>query len=746
MPAISLAQLRYYVKHDAIGQNNGSSWQNAFSSLESALQISENGDSVWVAKGTYFPTVAGDVSSYFLIDKGICLIGGFNGHENDIAERDFSSNPTVLSGNIGNMNLKSDNTLQVAKAIFDGKEILLDGFVIERAYSTTANGGALSIQVESPEKGKIILKNCQFINNDAGSGGAVFIGDLAKSDQIVKIQNCTFSDNHSNYRGGAIYYQMIDQQDSVSIYNCQFNNNVGREGGGAINFENIQGGNINITGSSFVENKHELLGMPGGAIFFFHQSGSIKINIENSILEKNSGADGGALSFFLGVIDQSDSININITKSNFINNKSNNTGGALFVGQSNGLLNLKLKESVFLNNSDTYGSGGIYINSSSKSIINFMADNIFMQKNYSQSQSNIAGAIYCLLYDSFGPTKLIANIKNSIFSENGGACSFLSGKESLSDVRFTNCTFFKNNDYPFNKPWSPDYDYVSKYQTMRFFNCLIWENKDLKKVFYNNDFTNYKVNDYFVYNSIINTPTCSYNGVSVCQDGVLLEADPKFRNPAMGDFRLAVCSPAIDAGNKFFSDSIGLTTDFSGGDRVINGQVDMGAFESPDSSFTIKSSTTHISQASASDGSISIDSIFGGWGPYEIKWTTGEDTWGLSNLSDGNYSATITDSSGCKNDFLFEIKEYLGLTGLEVFSDLLKISPNPVSETTIIDFSAPNALLMNLKLVDLNGRMIWQQNEVKMPYRFRIENLPSGVYHLIFQSGDRIGATPMVVH
>ena len=45
----------YYVKSNATGDNNGTSWDNAFTDLQSALSVSTYNDSIFVAAGTYKP-------------------------------------------------------------------------------------------------------------------------------------------------------------------------------------------------------------------------------------------------------------------------------------------------------------------------------------------------------------------------------------------------------------------------------------------------------------------------------------------------------------------------------------------------------------------------------------------------------------------------------------------------------------------------------------------------------------------
>ena len=71
-----------YVDADAAGDNDGSSWDDAFTDLQSALVAADTGDEIWVAAGTYKPTVeyggTGDRHQSFQMRNGVAICGGFD--------------------------------------------------------------------------------------------------------------------------------------------------------------------------------------------------------------------------------------------------------------------------------------------------------------------------------------------------------------------------------------------------------------------------------------------------------------------------------------------------------------------------------------------------------------------------------------------------------------------------------------------------------------------------------------------
>ena len=55
---LSAFSVNYYVDSAAMGTHKGTSWATAFDSLQPALKVANNGDTVFIAKGTYLPTIS----------------------------------------------------------------------------------------------------------------------------------------------------------------------------------------------------------------------------------------------------------------------------------------------------------------------------------------------------------------------------------------------------------------------------------------------------------------------------------------------------------------------------------------------------------------------------------------------------------------------------------------------------------------------------------------------------------------
>jgi predicted outer membrane repeat protein len=235
----------WYVNHLAnSGNNDGSSWSDAFLNLQDALTEVCTQAEIWVASGTYKPTSGSDRTVFFEVPNNYKVYGGFDGTEilgYDLSLRDFINNETILSGDIGTPNDSLDNSYHVIKTEFVSSETTVDGFTIKdgNANGTASNGfgGAwYNVAESNPKISNPTISNCKFILNGATSGGALANnGGYGIASPTVTF--CIFEKNVAT-NGGAIHnssYGASGQCDPL-IESCTFLNNKATAGGGSYSF------------------------------------------------------------------------------------------------------------------------------------------------------------------------------------------------------------------------------------------------------------------------------------------------------------------------------------------------------------------------------------------------------------------------------------------------------------------------------------------------------------------------------
>ncbi|MDR2042617.1 MAG: InlB B-repeat-containing protein, partial [Tannerella sp.] len=192
-------------RNAAGGAGNGSSWGNAFLTIQEALANATEGDYVWVARGDYSPDAG---TSYALTRDSVEVYGGFAATETYLHERDFAANPTVLHGN-GNSVIYTEGVSQASR---------WDGFIVEGGNAR--RGGGMRNQNSSVsitnsifrgnnadnggglynEGGNPILYNVEISGNTATDGGAMY-----NSQSSPQLTNVTLGGNYASSEGGGLY-------------------------------------------------------------------------------------------------------------------------------------------------------------------------------------------------------------------------------------------------------------------------------------------------------------------------------------------------------------------------------------------------------------------------------------------------------------------------------------------------------------------------------------------------------------
>src|SRR5512143_3095770 len=144
VPGNASAATIVYVRHNATGANNGTSWNNAYKSLSTALTNAPAGSQIWVAKGNYSPTTRTDPldarSATFTLRNNVAIYGGFKGAETRLKQRRPRTNLTILDGNPSSID-PADGDYHVVTSGATDATAVLDGFEITSGY---ANGAGLN--------------------------------------------------------------------------------------------------------------------------------------------------------------------------------------------------------------------------------------------------------------------------------------------------------------------------------------------------------------------------------------------------------------------------------------------------------------------------------------------------------------------------------------------------------------------------------------------------------------------------
>ncbi|MBA3684304.1 MAG: hypothetical protein H0W72_03585, partial [Planctomycetes bacterium] len=278
-----------YVDAGALaGSNNGTSWANAYTSLQSALTAAVANTQIWVKAGTYKPTTGVDRTLTFTLKNGVAVLGGFAGGETRSDQRDWVKSQTVLSGDINVGGTATDNSYRVVVGVTGAT---LDGFTVRDGYgdngaaANTRNGGGLQLlNAAAP-----LVRHCVFTANFANFGGAVSTyNELNIALAVAPVfERCVFAGNSAASQGGAVYHSLTTPVTASATFDsCVFAGNTCSTGsGGAIYFGTATAA---IRGCTFVGNS----ATTGGAIAYDNSNATFSMTLVNCVLSGNSATTG----------------------------------------------------------------------------------------------------------------------------------------------------------------------------------------------------------------------------------------------------------------------------------------------------------------------------------------------------------------------------------------------------------------------------------------------------------------------
>ncbi len=555
------AQSIIYVNASATGSNNGSTWTNAYTSLQSALDAATSGKQIWVARGTYKPTSdyglgVGGRYVHFRMKNDVAIYGGFAGGETSTAQRANyglgQANETILSGDLGTPGDSTDNCYHVfyhpatlglySTAVLDGCTIT--GGNADDLFSPKDGGGGMYNEYCSPT-----VTNCAFVRNTALAGGAIY-----SISQSV-LTNCTFISNSATY-GGAIYCTSYDA--FLRVLNCTFTSNTAYSGGAVYNHYTL----MYLKQSTFTANSAFVY---GGGIYNDSHS---QMTTDSCIFVSNAAVYGGGISSTRQSTPE-------LNGCTFIENSARDYGGGMYNDSSS----VTLFNCSFSRNT-AYMGGGLHDRSASTGDLDSctFTSNTGTYGAAIWNSSSTLGAANCTFTGNAASNsgggmynasaRLIAT--NCLFTLNaagqwGGAMD-----DNNSGLLLTNCTITRNTAG--NAGGIRVYD--CRAATLQ--NCILWGNTATTTA--NQIYMNYSVPVIGGYTTTFDH-TCYANGAGdIVNTGITFSivgcttADPRM----LGDGRLLSISPCVNAG----VDSYNTTAyDIRGLARRQGTAIDLGAFE-----------------------------------------------------------------------------------------------------------------------------------------------------------------------
>jgi hypothetical protein len=515
-----------YVKWNAAGANNGTSWANAFPDLQSALSAASNGDEIWVAAGTYKPTLTSNRSISFTLKNGVAMYGGFAGTETSSSQRDYENNFTILSGDIGVLNDDSDNSYHVVVGSNTNNSAILDGFTVTAGHAfSNGEGGGMYNETGSPS-----VRNVLFKDNFATFGGGMYnvgtSGYVAIGSHPV-LTNVVFENNSAIGGGGGMRNE--NYSDPILTNVIFRNNSVVRTGGG---MENFYYSSPILTNVTFLENAASA----GGGMF--NWVGNHPILIDVTFDSNTANEWGGGMANY-----QSSPTLTNVTLRG--NSATTFGGGISNEWNSNPtLMNVSFIGNAAVSETDETAAGGMYNSSSSPSLIGVTFEN--NSADYGGGVLNNANSSPNLVNVTFSNNS--ANVGGAIFNRDAGSSLVLS-YVTLS-----------------NNSATIDGGAIANTGHLAIRNSILWGNAG-------GEIFNIDTGDAVVSNSTIQG---GYSGTGNIDEDPLL--GPLQDNGGFTQtMALGAGSPAIDAGND--ASCPGPEVDQRGVTRPQGSHCDMGAYE-----------------------------------------------------------------------------------------------------------------------------------------------------------------------
>ncbi|WP_136061200.1 choice-of-anchor Q domain-containing protein [Pontiella sulfatireligans] len=235
------------------------SWESSTTSIQDAVDIAENGDTVLIGDGTY------NVTSQIEIRTGL-TVRSVNGCDKTIV--DANGNCRVFRIII----TKTDRT----------GPVVVEGFTMtggDAIVKSNAIGGGITVRGSAPIK----IADCIVEANDARWGGGIYFEVGTGEHVSAVVENCIIRNNRAKNSGGGVNVALREKATSeITIQNCNiYSNSAEVDGGGVCVFVNDKYPENKVINCTIVWNRA------------LNYGGAKNIDIYNSIIYGNSTPDIG---------------------------------------------------------------------------------------------------------------------------------------------------------------------------------------------------------------------------------------------------------------------------------------------------------------------------------------------------------------------------------------------------------------------------------------------------------------------
>lgn len=396
----------------------------------------------------------------------------------------------------------------------------------------------------------------------------------------------------------------------------------------------------------------------------------------------------------------------------------------------------------------------------------------FTDVSFVQNYAGTNGGSGLLIYNNDGGSSNVT-LSNATFAQNGGGEALLaytaSGGPSIVSVSLAHATIVGNTENGVST-LSGD-----SRATITLDNSILWGNTGSSGAthqFFTSGRPGVVYGPYILRNTLVEGG-CGTSGEATCTN--VSTADPLFVDantpngadgrPRTADDGLALLagSPALDAGDNALIPS-GLTTDITGGTRIVDGTADMGAYEGASAALPVElvafdarlnGEAILLTWATASEtnnAGFAIEQQAPGGTWDEIAFIAGVGT----TLEARTYSHIIRGAEPGIHRFRLRQVDYDGTFAygpdVELMVELAQtfrlssVYPNPFNPSTQFTLSVREAQQVAVVVYDITGREVERlhdgvmANQTTHTFHLNAEHWASGLY-LLRITGERFNQT-----